>query len=254
MMVRDRPDVRRTALVEGRPVHFRVVGTGSPVILLHGLSGSSRWWSRNVEALSRRLVVYSIDLPSFGDNRRWGKFVLDEAAVNLLGWMDAVGLDKPNVIGHSMGGWIAADLACRWPARIDRLVLVDAPLLTDERGNFRLVSAASGAARRLPLRFLPVLIADAVRAGPLTLRSAGREMRRADLGPDLDRITAPTLLIWGEHDRLLPLAYGRRVAAALGAVLQVIERAGHNPMWEEPFAFNRIALDFLTAEHPDSAQ
>lgn len=232
----------------GRAVHYRTAGAGPPVILVHGLSGSFRWWGRNIEALGRRLTVYAIDLPGFGDNRGRRAFVLKDAADHLLAWMDAAGIDRASVIGHSMGGSIAIDLASSVPERVDRLLLVDTPALPDARGLVQLARDGAAAARRLPLRFVPVLLSDALRAGPFTIGTAGREMLAADLTSRLSAIAAPALVIWGAEDHLFPPAYGRLVADALpGSGFIVIDKAGHNPMWDQPAAFNHAAIAFLTA-------
>ena len=115
---------RRMAIVAGRPARYRVVGEGPPLVLIHGLSGSTRWWSRNLAALSARFEVYAIDLPGFGENRRWGRFRLDDVPARLLDWLDVAGIARASFVGHSMGGFITADLAARAPERVDRLVLV----------------------------------------------------------------------------------------------------------------------------------
>ena len=213
-------------------------------MLVHGLSGSFRWWSRNLEALSQRFEVHAIDLPGFGGNR--GRFTLDAAAAQLIAWMDAREMTRASLIGHSMGGFIAADLAARAPERVERLVLADAPLLPSGRGLPGLAAAGARSGWRLPLPFLPVLVADALRAGPFTLRRAGHALLSADLTPRLSRIAAPTLVIWGERDRFFSVDYGRRVAEALpNAAFVAIPGAGHNVMWDQPAAFNRAVLDFL---------
>ena len=237
---------QRSVILQGRSVNYRVAGGGPPLILLHGLSGSSLWWGRNIGPLSARFTVYAIDLPGFGENRARGPFVLGEAAARLGAWMDAVGLRRASIAGHSMGGCIAADFAAGTPDRVDRLILIDAPLFPYTDGLVRLAANSAAMARRLPIRFLPILIRDALRAGPSTLRSASREALAADLGPRLAAITAPALVIWGERDHLFPPAYGRRVAEALPkAKFTVIDGAGHNAMWDRPAAFNLIALNFL---------
>jgi pimeloyl-ACP methyl ester carboxylesterase len=227
-------------------IRARSAGVGEPVILIHGLSGSAAWWAPVLGPLSQRFEVHAVDLPGFGGNRRGGRFALPEAAAHLLAWMDAREMARASLVGHSMGGVIAADLAARAPERVNRLVLADAPLLPIERGRLGLAASAARAGWRLPPRFLPVLAFDALRAGPFTLRRAGLDLLAADLTPRLRRIDAPALVIWGERDPFFPAAYGRRVAEALPcAELLLLAGAGHNPMWDQPGAFARAALDFL---------
>ncbi|HZB95846.1 MAG TPA: alpha/beta fold hydrolase, partial [Herpetosiphonaceae bacterium] len=105
------PIATREIQVRGLRVRYQVVGSGEPVILVHGLSGSSRWWMRNIPALAPRYQLYLVDLPGFGAMRRHRRhFVLSEAASWLLAWMDAVNLRQAHVVGHSMGGFICARL------------------------------------------------------------------------------------------------------------------------------------------------
>ena len=106
------------------------VGTGPPLILLHGLAGSARWWARNIPALSRSFRVIAIDLPGFGASPRGHRLELDGVVDQLVGTMDALGIDRASVIGHSMGGLIAGGLAADRPERVERLVLVDAAFLS----------------------------------------------------------------------------------------------------------------------------
>jgi pimeloyl-ACP methyl ester carboxylesterase len=82
------------------------MGQGKPIILIHGLSGSSRWWGRNLCALGEHYRLYSIDLPGFGTMRRFRLcFALDEIASGIVLWMKAVGIKQAHLVGHSMGGY-----------------------------------------------------------------------------------------------------------------------------------------------------
>jgi pimeloyl-ACP methyl ester carboxylesterase len=103
-------------------------------------------------------------------------------------------------------------------------------------------------ARTLPVRYWRILLGDALRAGPATLHNATRAVLAADLRPRLGQINAPTLVIWGERDNLVPLEYGKLLAESLpNARLEVIEGAGHNPMWDRPDEFTSLVIDFLTS-------
>src|SRR4051812_23367957 len=102
-----------------------MVGEGEPVVLVHGLSGSTRWWTRNIGALARGYRVYLVDLPGFGAMHRLRRhFVLAEAASWLVAWMEAVGLENAHLVGHSMGGYVCLQLAAQRPEVVCRLVLV----------------------------------------------------------------------------------------------------------------------------------
>src|SRR5215216_1081227 len=122
---------RGTRVSERDPLNslaYEVVGSGPPLILLHGLSGSGRWWSRNVPVFSHSFRTYTVDLPGFGESRRvrWSR--LDDTADRIADWLADEGLPPAHIAGHSLGGAVAARLAARHPDRIDRLVLVDAAI------------------------------------------------------------------------------------------------------------------------------
>jgi pimeloyl-ACP methyl ester carboxylesterase len=229
-------------------VHSHVTGSGEPVVLVHGLSGSSRWWRKNTAALGERFRVYTIDLIGFGGSRRSGPFVLDEAAERLAIWMDEVGLEQAHFVGHSMGGLIAVRLALEAPERLSRIVLVSATVIPFAWGYVGHGARIVRALPRVPLAFLLVLVTDSLRAGPWTILRAARQMLATDVRQHLEGVTAPTLAIWGDRDPIVPKELGERVAAAIpGAELVVIAHAGHVPMWEQPAAFNRAVIGFLTA-------
>ena len=226
-------------------IYAEISGVGQPLILVHGLGGSTRWWARNVPVLARSCRVYVIDLCGFGRSRGQ-RFVLREAAELLVGMMDRRGLARASIIGHSMGGLIAAYIAAQFPARVERLVLVDAAALPLERFSWHQACRMVRGLPYLPLTLLPVLGMDALRAGPVTLIKALRELLSMDIRLDLARIEAPTLILWGEHDATLPVAVGKRLHEHLPqAAFRVIAGAGHAPMWARPTAFNQAVIQFL---------
>jgi pimeloyl-ACP methyl ester carboxylesterase len=225
---------------------YEVVGSGPPLILLHGLSGSGHWWSRNVPVFSRSFRTYSVDLPGFGQSRgvRWSR--LDDIADRLADWLVAEGLSQAHIAGHSLGGAVAARLAARHPDRIDRLVLVDAAIRP--RGTRALAPPAHvmRTIGRGSLGFAPLLVRDLLRCHPRSFVAATVDALQTDWEPHLRRIDAPTLVVWGERDAITPLALGHQITAVVpGARLITLAEAGHNPMWERPEAFNAEVLRFL---------
>src|SRR5437762_14159556 len=102
---------RRRAKIGPATIAYGVAGIGPPVVLVHGLSGSSRWWQRNIGALTPQRRVYLIDLIGFGASRARHPFVLAEAAGYLTQWLDQLELERVSLVGHSMGGLIAAEPA-----------------------------------------------------------------------------------------------------------------------------------------------
>jgi pimeloyl-ACP methyl ester carboxylesterase len=232
-------------------IYYRVIGRGEPLVLLHGLCGSGRWWSRNIDALARHFCVYVVDLVGFGASRKRQRFVLRGAAGSIGEWLEQIGIRQAAVVGHSMGGHIAADLAAEFPERVERLVLVDPVVLPLEQNYAQHTIGMLREARQTQLSFVPVLLSDALRAGPRTIWQAANELLETDLRPKLASITAPTLVIWGENDALVPLRFGEQLSRYLRYDdLVVIKGAGHNPMWDRPDTFNQVLTEFLQSPAP----
>jgi pimeloyl-ACP methyl ester carboxylesterase len=225
---------------------FRVVGNGEPVVLVHGLAGSSRWWARNVARLGESFALHLVDLPRGRD------FALARAHAWLADAMAAAGLERAHVIGHSMGSAIALRLAAEQQQRVDRLVLVAPAGLATGRSFVGHAVPLAHAARRLSPAFLPLLVADAVRAGPVSLLRAARELLAGDVRELLGAVTAPTLLVFGGRDTLVPPSLGEIFRAEMRAArLLVIDDAGHVPMYDRPETFDAAVLEFLA--QPSSA-
>ncbi len=220
-------------------------GRGAPVLLLHGLGASSRWWFPlfpELTAADYRIVAP--DLPGFG--RSPGRpLPFDEAALSLIELADRLGLDEFFLGGHSMGGAVAAQMAADYPSHVRRLVLINSAGIwraAGQRAFGRLLQPWSWC----PPWFYPTLIGDMLRAGPRSLMAASRYLRLYDIRPTLERVRAPTLIIWGEQDRLTPLDHGRDMARAHpNARLEKIPGARHLPMVSEPETVARLMLEFF---------
>ena len=233
---------------DGAYLGVRRTGTGPPVVLVHGLSGSTRWWRFNVPALKQAHAVYSLDLSGYG--RSWGRpsRSVRDAADLICAWLDAQDLHNVTLVGHSMGGQISLHVAAQRPDRVRNLVLVCASGLL--RAN------AARTALHLPRaawmgerRFIGRIVFDGLRAGPLNLWRNATDLLRDSVQDVLPFVHARTLIVWGEQDILVPLALGRLLHEALpGSRFEVIPRAGHVAMVDRPAVFNAILLDFLNGE------
>jgi pimeloyl-ACP methyl ester carboxylesterase len=241
--------------VGGFTVHSVEYGSGDEcIVLIHGLSGSSRWWARNAPELADGYRVVIPDLVGFGRSARPTLRLpgIPAAADLLVDWMGARRLRRAHVIGHSMGGQVAIHLAAEHPERVKRLVLADAagiPRAITARALARLAAEASPLWRWGDPRFLPVIARDALIAGPLTLVRSLTQIMRDDVRPLLPRIEAPTLIVWGEYDSLVPLSHAGEMREAIpDARMAVLRAASHNPMVDRPADFNRLVLRFLEGE------
>lgn len=242
--------IRHEIQVGDQVVYYQVVGQGEPIILIHGLSGSTRWWVRNVPALSEHYQVYLLDLPGFGTMRRIRqRFILDEVAAGIVSWMQAIGIKQAHLVGHSMGGYICLWIAAHHPELIKCLVLVSPAGIPRVRSLYGYALPLLVAVRYFKPSFYPILISDALRAGPLTLLRATQDLLTKDIRDNLNDITAPILLVWGEHDSLVPPALGDILRQELQhARLLILKKAGHISMYDQPEEFNAAVLAFLSGK------
>jgi pimeloyl-ACP methyl ester carboxylesterase len=237
----------RELLVDGLPTKHRVVGAGKTLVLVHGLSGSWRWWEPVLEPLAERRRVHLLDLP------RLGRRLPAAELTGWLGrWLEAAELDSVDLIGHSLGGLIAAELAAEQPQRVHRLALV-APAGIPCGNNVLSRSARLlGTLYDVRGRF-PTIAHDAIRAGPFSLMRGALFASHRDLSVELASIQARTLLIWGEDDRLLPARIAAEWQKVLPGSRLVRLHCGHVPMWEAPRELASHFLDFLGEERSDHA-
>jgi len=228
-------------------IAYYVRGRGPALILLHGLSGSSRWWLKNAPVLARYFRVYVVDIIGFGRSRGQ-KFALQEAPGLILKWMESVDEERISLVGHSMGGYIAASLASV-SERVDKLVLVDALGQSIGRSLARSAWGLIESFSVMPRDFYPILVSDAMRAGPYTLLRAVHDVLQPDLSIAFDRIEARSLIVWGDRDYLLPLQAGQRLHEYLpGSRLEIMSGAGHVAMWDRADEFNQLTLEFLRSD------
>jgi len=244
--------VRHTITVNGMPIYYETVGQGEPVVFVHGLSGSTWWWRRNLPELSAHYQLYLVDLPGFGSMWRQRKhFRLAQTAEWLNAWVQALGLETFHLVGHSMGGYVSMELALQHPEKVKRLVLVSSVGIPYESTVARMLPHLLRAICRTTPTFWPTVFADGIRAGVPLLWNAASQIVAVDALPILATLKTPTLLIWGERDDLVPLALGQRFHAQLAhlnAQLLIIKQANHVCMFEQPRQFNAGLLAFLAEQ------
>jgi pimeloyl-ACP methyl ester carboxylesterase len=241
--------VMRRELQEGRlRMAYFEAGVGAPLLMLHGLGGSSRWWFPlfpELSSASLRLIVP--DLPGFG--RSPGPMLeIADASRAVIRLVDRMGLAQFFLCGHSMGGAIAAQIAADYGGRVRRLVLIDSagiPGTGPNRALGRVLQPWSWC----PLRFYPTFVGDMLRAGPRNMLNGIHEMRHFDIQPMLRRVRVKTLVIWGEKDFLTPLEQGRKIADGLpDAQLEIVPGARHLPMVSAPDIVSRLIVRFFGEE------
>ncbi|MCB0076864.1 MAG: alpha/beta hydrolase [Anaerolineales bacterium] len=232
-------------------LNYVTIGSGPPLIFVHGLAGSNRWWARNSEMLSKEFTVYLIDLP--GLQRAKEKYHPLAALVDSLpAWLDLLNLERVNLVGHSMGGYIALHLAATAPARVTRLALLDSVGMPTQTNTLGMMGRVLKGIRHSSPSFIPTVIGDGLRTGPPTLLRLTDEILAVDARPLLREIRVPTLVMWGTRDTLLPAKLGRRMAALIpNASFKLVPRAGHNVMADQPLKVNRYLRDFFIADRAE---
>jgi pimeloyl-ACP methyl ester carboxylesterase len=275
---------QRWVTVEGQPLNVIELGEGPPVVFVHGLSGSWPNWLEQLPVLAESHRVITLDLPGFGHSPMPSETITISYYARVLdGLLGALGVDAAALVGNSMGGFISAELAIAYPQRVERLVLVSAaglstyqhrqatralPWLTHAE---RIVAAYSAwtasrsdtVARRRGLRNATlglVVRHPGLLPSPLAaeqLRGAGKpgfmQALRANLDYPIEErlpeIACPTLIVWGDEDRLIPVRDAEMFEQLIpGSRKVVFEGTGHMAMLERPTAFNELLEEFLSEQ------
>jgi pimeloyl-ACP methyl ester carboxylesterase len=254
--------------VFGANLHYVDAGSGSVVVLLHGLADDVGVWESVMPALAAKHRVIALDQIGFG---RSDKPLLGYRAgtfVDFLdGFLNELKIDRASLVGNSLGGWIAANFALAHPERIDRLVLCDAagyaavPKTMDPRALNALRLASREDIRYLgPLTFhnkrfyedVDLAFKQRVTAGDnYTVNQLLDSMIRGEdvLDGRLGAIHKPTLIVWGREDKLIPLNFAERFHKEItGSRLEVIDDCGHMPHVECADKFNHALLKFFGDE------
>ncbi len=251
-----------TRLATGPQVHYAEQGDpdGEPLVFLHGYSDSWYSYSRVLPLLPQRYRAYALDQRGHGDSERPADgYAVDSLAADVVAFLDANGVPRATLVGDSSGAIIARRVAEAYPERVARLVLIAAPIRVPvTEATLELQEAirsledpvpsefvrefqASTTHVPLPEEFTERVLAESLKLPARIWRLALDGLLGEDDSDRLGRITAPTLLIWGERDRFIPREEQEQLAAAVpDARLVVYPETGHAPHWERP---ERVAAD-----------
>lgn len=256
---RSEPVVRlrdRWVTVDGLRLYARAFAVSPaaalPVVLVHGAFISSRYMVPVAARLAPRYAVYAPDLPGYGKSERPARMPsIDGFADILARWMDALGLARAAFIGNSSGCQVVAALAARHPARVARAILVGPTVEPARRGLAQQGARLLLDGAREPARYLPLLLGDCLRLGPLRGAQLARAVLRDRIEVNLPRLRAPTLVVRGEDDPLAPQRWADEATRLLPAArLAVIPGVAHVAHFDAPDAFVRLARPFLDAAGP----
>lgn len=267
-------------MVDGQRIAYLDQGEGPPVILIHGFGGSMWQWEYQQAALSRKFRVLTPDLLGAGlSDKPDIEYRPDQLLKSLVGFMEALRIQQAVVIGNSMGAGLAIGLALDHPSRVSTLILIDglpaqilahlgsptlhraltthAPSWLISIGNWLF----GGHMLESTLReFIhdPTLLTPAIldrsnrnRQHPGLFRAlltvgANLPLWERDFAPRIGAVTHRTLIIWGEEDRVFPVAVGAHLHHTIaGSAFVRIPKAAHIPQWERPDLVNQAILTFL---------
>lgn len=265
----------RIESVEGVEVRYVRTGQGSPVVLIHGFASSIYTWKDAIPVLAREHAVVALDLPGFGGSGIPQHLTPALYARVVPALIDRLGLAQVDLVGHSLGGAVAAVLAARQPERVRRLVLVSsAGFNMDPRDRPWLLRAAGWGGslvehlphrrtiiraglrqvffddRHLTPERVEEYVAPLARPGAMPALQSLLVSRSGWEGghlPELVKeIRKPTLILWGREDAWIPVAQADRFEASIpGSRKVILERCGHVPQEEHPQETARRIAEFL---------
>lgn len=262
--------------LHGHTVVYRVMGSGPPVVLIHGMVNSSRHWRQVAERLADRYTVIAPDLVGHGDSATpRGDYSLGAHATVIRDLLAALGIERATFVGHSLGGGVAMVFFWQFPERVERLALVSSgglgsevsPLLRSaalpgfraliglfaNRGVIRLLQAGGKQAKAIARALRPLETRGTRQAFVQTLRAVidvhGQRVSANDRLYLLE--DTPTLIAWGERDRTIPIEHGRAAHAALPhSRFVTLPGAAHFPHLEDPEGLAAALDEFIAATEP----
>jgi 2-succinyl-6-hydroxy-2,4-cyclohexadiene-1-carboxylate synthase len=260
-------------LINGINYHVEAHGSGDPLVLLHGFTGSGASWAAQIQALQTNFRVVAIDLLGHGQTTSpsdSARYAIESASRDLIAVLDVLGVERANLLCYSMGGRLALYTALTYPQRIGRLVLESASpgLRTDAERRVRIASDRALADRierdgmaafaddwsSIPLfatqspELRQRLHDQRLSNNPTGLANSLRGMGTGVQPPLWDRLgelVLPTLLIAGEHDAKFRAINGEIQRLIPGARLEIVAGAGHTVHAEQPLRYNEIVRTFL---------
>jgi pimeloyl-ACP methyl ester carboxylesterase len=273
--------------LHGHRATYRVAGSGPTVVLIHGMINSSRHWEAVATRMSRSHRVIAPDLIGHGDSATpRGDYSLGAHAATIRDLLATIGVERATIVGHSLGGGVAMQFFYQFPQRTERLVLISSGGLGHEVSPLLRGAALPGSATLLRIAAQPRVV-SAIAATGAGMRARGNKtgvylqaVARA-LGPLGDsgsrraflqtlrsvidvqgqRVSArdrlyllgdmPTLLVWGERDRTIPIAHGIEAERSIpNCRFETLPRAAHFPNLEDPEGLAAVLEDFLATTSP----
>jgi pimeloyl-ACP methyl ester carboxylesterase len=274
---------QRWTRIDGRAVNYVEMGSGPPILFVHGLSGQWQNWLENIPDFARDHRVIAVDLPGFGASEMpRDKISISGYGVFVDRFMEQIGMDAATIVGNSMGGFIGAECAIKFPHRVEQLVLVSAAGLSTQNHRHEPVLKAMyageavaqwvtarvvGRSRELAgrprgrqaimwfvtphaERLAPEFVIEQARgAGKPGFLPALDALSDYPIEDRLDDVKCPTLIVWGKKDLLVPVKDAYKFDELIpDSRLIVYQDVGHCAMFEVPERFNADVRAFLAEQ------
>jgi len=273
--------------LHGHRAVYRVAGSGPTVVLIHGMINSSRHWEAVAAQLAQTHRVIAPDLIGHGDAATpRGDYSLGAHAAMIRDLMTTIGVERATIVGHSLGGGVAMQFFYQFPQRTERLVLISSGGLGHEVSPLLRGAALPGSAALLRLATQRQIVGGIAAAGAglraegnkagIYLEAVARALRpladsgsrraflqtlRAVIDVEGQKVSArdrlyllgemPTLIVWGERDRTIPLEHGLEASEAIpNCRFETLPRASHFPNLEDPDGLAAVLADFLATTAP----
>lgn len=269
-----------TITIDGARIAYLDHGSGPPVILIHGFSGSIWQWEYQQEALAKGHRVLTLDCLGSGWSDKPDIAYTPTKLVEFVRtFMDALGISRATLVGNSMGAGVVLGVALTHPTRVDRVVLIaglpanvahnlKSPMLkralTTHPPTWLARAGHWLIGKHLTTSLLQTLVFDQSKLTPLVLERASRNRQRPGVitplcslidhlpqweqgfAQQVHHVTHPTLIIWGTEDSVFPTTVGHELQARIPhAMLSLVPEAGHLPQWEQPGTVNALLLEFI---------
>lgn len=257
------------------------------MVLIHGMLNSSSHWQAVAQALATDHTVVAPDLIGHGDSAApRGDYSLGAHAASIRDLLAAIGIERASIVGHSLGGGVAMQFFYQFPQRVERLALISSGGLGREVSPMLRTAALPGTSALLSMTIHPRLLGGLRGAGTrlrergvgagVYLEAIARALRplenadareaflqtlRAVIDMHGQRVSAtdrlgllesiPTLIVWGERDRTIPIEHGRQAHAAIAhSYFRTLPKAAHFPHLEDPDGLSRLLREFLSETRP----
>jgi pimeloyl-ACP methyl ester carboxylesterase len=223
--------------IDDHNIHYVELGTGFPLLLLHGGANDWRGWEKNIEALAQHYRVIAPDIVGFGkSDKSKSVYDIDDFVNYLGGFVSALGIERMHLAGHSLGGRIALEFVCRYPDKVEKLIPV-APFGFGRLSTWGFIlGVISYWGRKLFFRknSYPTLDIEYSKDG------------FAELKEKLKKVEVPTMIVWGGKDPYLPVEQAHIAnSTLLNSRVEIMQQCGHAVQSAECDLFNKLVLDFL---------